>query len=171
MLWAAKQAKIENNDITGQAFPIMLVSFITSKKLSQMIDHGTKSRMIEAREKASISIEASLRDDEIHAQMEKDKNYSPYNEDVFIGKNTYDYGSFRKRIDHKDGFLIALGLKGKNYPVYYDGVHNPKGNTVCLEDTAMKIINLDMEHNSENIQIIEGAQVACKPLTIPLSVQ
>lgn len=140
----------------------MLVSFISSKKISAQIDHGTKNRMIEEREKASISIEPSLRDDEIHAQMEKDKNYSPYNEEVFIGKNTYDYGTFRKRIDHKDGFLTALVLKAKNYPIFYDGVSNPKGNTVCIEDTQLKIVNLDIANDSKNVQIIEGAAGLCK---------
>lgn len=162
MLWAAKQAKIENNDFSGQAFPIMLVSFLSSKKISAQIDHGTKTRMIEEREKASISIEASLRDDEIHAQMEKDKNYSPYNQGVTIGKNTYDYGSFRKRIDHKDGFLTALVLKAKNYPIFYDGVPNPKGNTVCVEDAVSKIVDLDILNDSKNVQILEKTEGLCK---------
>lgn len=162
MLWAAKNAKVENNDFIGQAFPIMLVSFLSSKKLSSQIDHGTKSRMIEEREKASISIEASLRDDEIHAQMEKDKKYSPYNEGVFIGKNTYEYGSFRKRIDHKDGFLTTLVLKAKNYPIFYDGVPNPKGNTVCLGDSQLKIVDLDILHDSKNVKILDGAEALCK---------
>lgn len=162
MLWAAKHAKIENNDFSGQAFPIMLVSFLSSKKISSQVDHGTKSRMIEEREKAAISIEASLRDDEIHAQLEKDTKYSPYNEGVIIGQNTYDYGTFRKRIDHKDGFLTALLLKAKNYPVFYDGVPNPNGNTVCLENTQLKMVDLDILNDSKNVRILEQTEGLCK---------
>jgi len=116
----------------------------------------------QARMKVSIEEETSLREDAINEQFTLDKNYRPYNEDISIFNNTYTFGSFRKQIQSKDGFLFSLGMGFKDAHIWFDGVNNPDGNTLCFEEKEdILIADFDFLHDNENANLKSVSSLPC----------
>ena len=162
MLWAAKGTKIYENEITDQSFPLLMVSFVSSYKLTKDKPYVPIAASEQARMKVSIEEETSLREDAINEQFKLDKQYRPYNEDIYIGKNTYSFGSLRKKIQTMDGFLFTMSMGFKNAQIWFDGVNNPEGSTFCIDKAeAVNIADVDFLNEAENAAFKSTADYAC----------
>ena len=162
MLWAAKETQIYENEILDQSFPILIASFLTSYKLTKDKPYVPIAPTEQARMKVAIEEETSLREDAINEQFSLDKQYRPYNENLYIGKNTYSFGSFRKQIQSKDGFLFTMGVGFKDAHVWYDGVENPDGATLCLDkNQQITVANLDFMNDHKNASVTAMDNYAC----------
>ncbi len=162
LLWAAKETHIHDNKVTDQAFPILISSFLTSYEMTKDKEYVPIAASELARMEVSIEEETSLREDAINKEFEKDKTYRPYTENVVISNNEYSFGSFRKKVQCKDGFLFTLGMKLKNAHVWFDGVNNPNGSTICLQDKSDVIIaNMDFANDFENAGLHTGQDYKC----------
>jgi len=151
LLWAAKETQVYENELLDQSFPILIVSFLTSYKLTKDKKYVPVAASEQARMEVAIEEETSLREDAINAKFKTDKAYRPYSEDIHIGPNTYSFGSFRKKIQSKDGFLFSLGMGFKNAHVWYDGVENPDGGTLCVDkEQHITLADLDFMNDYEN---------------------
>jgi len=162
LLWAAKETQVYDNEFLDQPFPIFAISFLTTYKIGQEHEYVPIAASEQARMKVAIEEETSLREDAINGEFKKDKKYRPYTENVYIGNNKYSFGSLRKKIQSKDGFLFTLGLGFKNAEVWFDGVNNPNGNTLCMdtkEDVA--IANMDFMNDYKNAGIEKIADYTC----------
>lgn len=163
MLWAAKQTKIYENEILDQSFPILIASFLTSYKMTKDKEFVPIAASEQARMKVSIEEETSLREDAINKEYELDKKYRPYNEDIYITNNQYSLGAFRKKIQSKDGFLFTLGMGFKDAHVWFDGVMNPDGSTLCVtEKEEVAIADLDFMNDHKNAAIKTVEEYACQ---------
>ena len=162
MLWAAKKTKIYENEILDQSFPLLIVSFVASYKLTKDKPYVPIAATEQARMKVSIKEETSLREDAINEKFKSDKQYRPYNEDIYIGKNTYSYGSFRKKIQSMDGFGFTVSMGFKDAHVWFDGVNNPDGATLCIDKSqTIDIADIDFLNDMENTMIKGAADYAC----------
>lgn len=162
MLWAAKETQIYENELLDQSYPLLIVSFIASYKLTKDKPYVPIAATERARMKVSVKEETSLREDAINAKFKTDKNYRPYNEDIYIGKNTYSFGSFRKKIQSKDGFLFAVGMNFKDAQVWYDGVQNPDGATICMDNQQNIVVaDLDFMNEYQNADLKDVKQYVC----------
>jgi len=104
--------------------------------------------------KVGIAEETSLREDLINKEFESDTEYNPYSKDISFYNNTWSFGSFRKKLQTKDGAMVTLGLMGKDAHIWYDGVENPDGSTICInENVPMKVANLDMLNDYKALRI------------------
>ena len=162
MLWAAKKTKIYENEILDQSFPLLIVSFVASYKLTKDKPYVPIAATEQARMKVSIKEETSLREDAINEKFKTDKQYRPYNEDIYIGKNTYSYGSFRKKIQSLDGFGFTVSMGFKDAHLWFDGVNNPDGSTLCIDKSqAIDIADIDFLNDMENATLKGIANYAC----------
>ncbi len=162
LLWAAKETQVYENEFLGQAFPLFAISFLTSYKIGQEHEYVPIAASEQARMKVAIEEETSLREDAINGEFEKDKNYRPYTENVYIGKNKYSFGSLRKKIQSKDGFLFTLGMGFKNAEVWFDGVNNPKGSTLCIDKKEnLAIADMDFMNDYKNATIKKVTDYTC----------
>ncbi len=162
LLWAAKETQVYDNDFSDQAFPIFAISFLTSYKIGQENEYVPIAASEQARMEVSIKEETSLREDAINGEFERDKKYRPYTENVYIGKNKYSFGSLRKKIQSKDGFLFTLGMSFKDAQLWFDGVNNPDGSTLCIDkNEAIAIADMDFMNEYKNAAIKDGAEYTC----------
>lgn len=162
MLWAAKETQIYDNELLDQSFPILIVSFVASYKLTKDKPYVPIAATEQARMKVSVKEETSLREDAINEKYKTDKNYRPYNEDIYIGKNDYSFGALRKKIQSKDGFLFAIGMGLKDAHVWYDGVENPDGGTLCMDEKQNIVIaDLDFMNDYKNADLKTVENYAC----------
>lgn len=162
MLWAAKETKIYENEILDQSFPLLIVSFVSSYKLTKDKPYVPIAATEQARMEVSIKEETSLREDAINEKFKSDKQYRPYNENIYIGKNTYSYGSFRKKIQSMDGFGFTVSMGFKDAHVWFDGVNNPDGATLCIDKSqTIDIADIDFLNDMENTMIKGAADYAC----------
>ncbi len=163
MLWAAKKTQVYENEFLDQSYPILIVSFIASYKLTKDKPYVPIAASEQARMKVSIKEETSLREDAINEQFQLDKEYRPYNEDIYIGKNSFSYGPFRKKIQILDGFLFTMRMGFKDAPIWFDGVQNPAGRTFCIdkkEDIA--VADLDFMNDLKNAALKGTVDFACE---------
>ncbi len=162
MIWAGKDISIYNNEILNNPFPTMIVSFLSSYKETKNKEFVPIAASEQARMKVGIKEEASLREDAINEKYETDKKYNPYSVGISLKNNTWSFGSLRKKIQSKDGALMALGLGGKNAHVWYDGVANPNGSTFCIENANdIKVAHLDIL-NDYSDAVIKVAAEKCE---------
>ncbi len=162
LLWAAKDTEVYDNEFLDQAFPVFAVSFLTSYKIGQTHEYVPIAASEQARMKVAIEEETSLREDAINAEFDKDKNYRPYTENVFIGKNTYSFGKLRKKVQSKDGFLFTIGMGFKNAQVWFDGVKNPNGSTLCFDkNEAIAIADMDFMNDYKDAAVKDGSAYVC----------
>jgi parallel beta-helix repeat protein len=162
LLWAAKETQVYENEFLDQAFPILMVSFLTTNKIGQENEYVPIAASEQARMEVAIEEETSLREDAINAEFETDQEYSPYSENVYFGNNQFSFGSFRKKIQSKDGFLFALGMGFKNAQIWFDGVNNPNGSTLCLDETEEVVVaDLDFMNEFNNASIKKADNYAC----------
>ena len=170
MLWAAKKTQIYENDFLDQSFPLLIVSFLASYKLTKDEPFVPIAASEKARMEVSIPEETSLRGDAINEQFALDKKYRPYNENIFIGKNTYSYGVFRKKIQTLDGFLFSMSMGFKNAQVWFDGVKNPEGGTFCVEkEQFINVADVDFMNDAENAAFKSTADYVCDATAIATS--
>jgi len=163
MLWAAKETKIYENEILDQSFPILICSFLTSYKLTKDKEFVPIAASEQARMKVSIAEETSLREDAINEKYKTDKTYRPYNEAIYIANNRYSMGSFRKKIQSKDGFLFTLGMSFKDADIWFDGVNNPDGSTLCIDEKETVVVaDLDFMNDNKNAAMKKISDFACE---------
>lgn len=162
MLWAAKETQIYENEFSDQSFPLLIVSFIASYKLTKDKPFVPIAASEQARMEVSIKEETSLREDAINEQFKLDKQYRPYNEDIYIGKNSYSYGPFRKKIQSVDGFGFTVTMGFKDAHIWFDGVKNPAGSTFCIDKKqAIAIADVDFMQDQKNAGLKGTADYAC----------
>lgn len=163
MLWAAKKTSIYNNEILDQSFPLLVVSFLTSYKMGKDKEYVPIAATELARMEVSIEEETSLREDAINKEFESDKKYRPYNEDNYFGQNKITFGSLRKAIQSKDGFLFSLAMGFKDVHIWYDGVANPASSTFCLAKTQNLVMaDLDFLNDYADAGIADLSEYTCK---------
>ena len=162
--WAAKKTQVYENELLNQAFPIVMVSFLTSYDMAKDKEYVPIVASEQARMKVAIEEETSIREDIINQRFETDKNFSPYNEEVVIGKNTYSFGPFRKKIQSEDSFGLAMKMGFKDAHIWFDGVKNPKGSTLCVEDQQnLVLVDLDYQNGLQDLGARAIADYACDP--------
>jgi len=155
-VWAGKNASIYDNEIIDNPFPILMFSFLGTKYMTKDDAYVPIAASEKARNAVAAPEEANLRADEIHAKLESDKNYVPYNVDISIGNNKYSFGSLRKKIQSNDGALFTLATMGKDAHIVYDGVDNPNGSTICTNSKEeLVLVNFDVLNDSKNVEITE----------------
>jgi parallel beta-helix repeat protein len=155
-IWSAKELDIYENEILEHPFPVVMVSFLSTNKFSDDNTFAPIAESEQVRMASRAEGEASLREEEINAKFETDKNYVPYNKSIRFKDNIWSFGSFRKKLQTKDGALITFGLGAKNAHIYFDGVEYPEGNTFCLQSKSPLIVaNLDMLNDYEGLCIDE----------------
>ncbi len=159
MIWAGKNVRINDNEIIDNPFPAIIYSFkgsyyATKDKAFVPIAESEKARM-----KVGIEEETSLREDAINAQYGKDKNYNPHSVGISFSNNKWSFGSFRKKIQSKDGGLVSLVTLGKDAHIWYDGVPNPEGSTFCAnEKDNFLVAHLDVLNDSKNVVIKQSTE-------------
>ena len=154
MIWAGKQVDIYENDIQDNPFPVVAMSFLGTYKLTQNNPYVPIAASEQARMEVGMEEETSLREDAINEEYKKDKNYNPHTIDVTLRDNNWSFGSFRKKIQSEYGALFTLATGGENAHIWFDGVDNPDGNTICsAEDKTLVVANLDILNDSENITV------------------
>ncbi len=155
-IWSAKNLEVYENEILEHPFPVVIVSFLSTYKFSQDNTFVPIAESELARMASSSEEEASLREDAINEEYQRDENYVPYNHSLSFRDNTWSFGSFRKKLQTKDGSLITLGLGAKNAHIYYDGVPHPEMNTLCLgANNPLIVANLDMLNDYKGLCIEE----------------
>ncbi|MEM8892828.1 MAG: parallel beta-helix domain-containing protein, partial [Bacteroidota bacterium] len=153
-IWAGKGIEVYDNEILDNGFPICMISFLASYKLSKDKPYVPIAKSEQARMEVSIEEETSLREDAINEKFTTDKDYDPHNIDVFIGENTWSFGPLRKKMQSTDGTLFALALGNKDAHIWYDGVENPNGKTLCIQASDPLIVaNLDIMNDSKNVGV------------------
>lgn len=163
-IWAGKHIDIHDNAILGNAFPITMVSFLSSYKLTKDKPYVPIAASEQARMEVGIAEEASLREDEINARFKEDQMYNPYCVDIQVRNNTWSFGPLRKKLQSKDGLLFTLALANKDAHIWYDGVENPGGSTLCVGEVPNVLVaNLDIANDSKNVHIV--SDMASCPLT------
>ncbi len=163
-VWAGKNVDISENEITDNPFPIMMYSFLGSHYITKDKPYVPIAASEQARMKVGIEEETSLREDAINAEFEKDKTYNPYTVDVSFRNNTWSFGSFRKKLQSKDGRMVTLGTLGKDAHIWYDGVANPDGQTFCSnESDDFTIAHLDVLHDYNDLEL-KTASDACSTI-------
>ena len=112
--------------------------------------------------KVAVKEETSLREDAINGKFALDKNYRPYTEDIYIGNNKYSFGKFRKKVQSKDSLFFALTVGLKEAHIWYDGVENPNGTTLCIEkEQDIAIVDLDFMNDLEDADLKTVSNYAC----------
>ncbi len=156
-VWAGKNIDIYDNQITGNPFPVAMFSFIASYHMTKDKEFVPIAETELARMEVGSDEEASLREDHINEAYAKDKEYNPYNVDISIRNNEWSFGSLRKKLQSKDGALFTAATMGKDAHLWYDGVPNPDGNTICVNsDSDFLIANLDILNDSKNIELTKS---------------
>ncbi|MGH1434152.1 MAG: parallel beta-helix domain-containing protein [Lewinella sp.] len=155
-LWAAKNVSVYDNEIVDNPFPIVMFSFVGTNYMAKDKEYAPVAASERARNEVSAEEEASLREDVINAKWSADENYNPYNVDISFRNNKWSFGSFRKKLQTTGGALFTLATWGKNAHLWYDGVDNPDGSTVCIDgNNDFIVVNLDIMNDSKNIEFKE----------------
>jgi len=162
--WAAKKTQVYDNELLNQAFPLVMVSFLTSYDMAKDKEYVPIAASEQARMEVAIEEETSIREDIINQRFETDKNFRPYNEEVVIGKNTYSFGPFRKKIQSDASFGLAMSIGFKDAHIWFDGVKNPKGSTLCVEDKQnIVLVDLDYMNGLKDVGVRKIDDYVCDP--------